>query len=389
MPKQVQKSGLLSKLNSKTKGSFDKAKSAEVKLPQGGGEVPAGVSGVAKLKSLKFDTYKSGENKGKLYFSGVGICVSGNPDKVNGVKVAGLRTQCRVDIFDTPNRKVKTEQEHLEEVINYFKLLGGKECVEALDDVGGLEDLANELVEMGIHFNFRTWKMNKRKKGEPNYNEKYDGPNAPEPRTNHTWAEAVDYEAEESGDEVEDETDKEEEVEDSKNETEVSDDNNGENTDDSETEASDEDDGLDELIALIQGKDKVKAAKAEKEFLAKALEAGISKEDVKNAESWEDAVEMVRNPKEEGEEDGEEDESEGDGEEESEEEENEEEVQTPAVDEIYSYKPEGSKTKIKVKVTFVSTKTESVKVLDVKTKKPLLGKDKKPLMIPFDELIVE
>lgn len=410
MAKTVAKSDVFAKIGAKANKAFTSAKKKEVKLP-GGGNVPGGIeNGVARLTEINFAEFKKGDNKGKPYFMAQAVVVnpdgSSRPWIVNGQKVDGLQTKFGPEaLCDTPAKKGQVVREngrytfdqHMDHVVNLFKLLAGKEAVESLENASELKELGDQLIEAGTYFTFRTWQPPKRKKGEPGYNPQYDGPDSPPSRVIETWGSAIEdfAQAESEGEEVEDEEEAEdgEEAEDESEETEEED--SEESEEDGEEEA--EDDGLDEL-ATEADKEKLTPAvkKARKELTEKAIEAGCDEDEVRAADTFADVVEMIRGMSSEETEDGEESGEDEEEAEESEETEGDEESeeQAPEVGGEYKYKPIDPKTKKPVKkaIDVTVTKVDEAKALayvkDSATKKAILNlKTKKPLGIPFDSLI--
>lgn len=152
----------------------------EVEMGQGG-ELPEIPNGVAKLVDCRFDIFKNGNNKGKPYFIAAGVVMA--PEKVNSngvpVRVKGLRTQIMIGLVDNPNsNKYPTVQSNIDRVLNELKKLGADVAgrISTDDSKSGdeIEELADELVQAGVHFNFRTWK-GKATEAYPN------------PRINHDW----------------------------------------------------------------------------------------------------------------------------------------------------------------------------------------------------------
>lgn len=400
MAKQMAKSDVFAKIGAKANKAFSSAKKKDVKLPSGG-NVPGGIeNGVAKLTSIDFAEFQKGDNKGKPYFMAQAVVVnpdgSNRPWIVNGVKIDGLQTKFGPEaLCDTPKAggKRKTFEEHMDHVVNLFKMLAGKEAVESLENASELKELGESLIEQGTYFSFRTWQPPKRKKGEPGFNPKYDGPDSPPSRVIETWGAAIeDFHTDAGeGEEVEDEeeVDSEEETESEDEDTEEeageeeSEDEDGEEESDEESDEETEDDGLDE-VAEAADNPKVSTAQkaARKDLTAKAVEAGYTKEEVAEADDWASVVEMIRNPKEEEEsEDEEASDEEGDDSEETEEE------ATPEVGNEYKYKPKGAKKAIDVEVTKINEAKGLAYVKDSATKKAVLDlKTKKPLGIPFAEL---
>lgn len=304
MAKQVVKSGagLIGKLGAKLKKAVEAHKDDEVRYSGGGSDLPGGIeNGIARLVLCKFGVYEKGDMKGEYYFRAQGVVVS--PKVYNGIPIEGLRTSIGPEpMCDTPNKTRKTVEEHVDWVLNELRKLGIDTSEMGAED---LETTAEALQEDGPYFRFRTWQGQKRKKGEAGYNEAYDGPNAPDPRVNHSWAGAIEgYDpenAEEGDDEVVDNTDSEE-VEEAEEE---------------ETDASEEVD----YAALGKAADK-SDEEAIDTLTEMATEAGLDPDDYA---SWKLLAEALAEGTEEVEEEAEEEEVEEEEAEEEEEEEAEEE----------------------------------------------------------------
>jgi len=112
MPAKVSKSPLMAKLGNKLAESFDKHKDDETRYG-GGSDLPKGIEGgIAQLVDCKFDTYKTGDNKGEFFFYAAGIVKA--PKEVGGVPIVGLRTQIGPEpLCDTPDRSRKTNRRSL------------------------------------------------------------------------------------------------------------------------------------------------------------------------------------------------------------------------------------------------------------------------------------
>lgn len=188
------KVSLASKLGGAGAKAFNESKGKEVRYDSGG-DLPPGIEGgVAQLASIKFGTYENGDTKGEYFFMASGIVIS--PDYVLGddktrIPVKGMRTQIGPEpLCDTPRRSRKTVGEHLDWVLNELKKLGVDTSELELDD---LEATCEQLVESAPYFRFRTWRGEATKE-------------YPDPRTNHVWQKAIEYNEEEGDGGVEDDT---------------------------------------------------------------------------------------------------------------------------------------------------------------------------------------
>lgn len=180
MAVQKAKSGLAAKLGAKGHAAVEGHKNDETVF-QGGGDLPAGIeNGIAQLVECKFDIVKEGDNKGEYYFYAGGVVVT--PKSImtdeGEFPIEGMRTSITEPLYDTPSRSRKTVDDHLAWILNELRKLGVDTSEVSLDN---LEATAAAVKESGTTFRFRTWK------GEAT--EQY-----PNPRVNHQWAGAVDYE---------------------------------------------------------------------------------------------------------------------------------------------------------------------------------------------------
>ena len=297
MAKQTAKTGLVAKLGTKLAKAVEAHKGDETKFAGGGVDLPKGIeNGIAQLVTCKFGVYEKGDFTGEYYFMASGIVVS--PKKHAGIPIEGLRTSIGPEpICETPNKSRKTVDEHIAWVMNELRKLGVDTADLGPDD---LETTVEAIQETKPHFRFRTWAGDKRKKGEPGYNEQYDGPNAPDPRVNHQWNGAVDMDSseEESDEEVEDNTEEEsEEVE--------------------ETEEASADQSNEDLALLADSQDEDAAATLNQI----ALDAGLEQETIDGTSNWAEVVALIEEAQAAGEEEEEEEEeAEEEAEEESEEE---------------------------------------------------------------------
>lgn len=266
MAKQTAKSGLLAKLGTKLAKAVEAHKGDETKFAGGGVDLPKGIeNGIAQLVTCKFGVYEKGDFQGEYYFMASGIVIS--PKKHAGIPIEGLRTSVGPEpICDTPNKTRKTVDEHVAWVMNELRKLGVDTAELGVDD---LESTVEALQETKPHFRFRTWAGDKRKKGDPLYNEQYDGPDAPDPRVNHQWNGAVDLDPsdeEETDEEVEDNTEGEEGEEESAGEQ-----------------------SLEDLALLADSQDEAAADTLNQA----AIDAGLTQDDINGTSNWAEVVALI------------------------------------------------------------------------------------------------
>jgi hypothetical protein len=255
-------SGFLSKMST-AKEAFEKHKGDEVKYDTGG-ELPAGVEGVAQLVECKFSQYEKGDKKGEYFFYAAGVVVE--PKEHDGLKIQGRRTSIMEPLCETPTRSRKSVDDHLQWILNQLKLLGAPVAEISFED---LEPTVVMLKEAKPYFKFRTWKGTKQK------------PTDPEPMVNHVWNGIVEYEHEESADDgVEDNT---EEVAEPKKENKKE----ASKKEETKTVETVTDEEWNELATLADEMDE----EAQTNIEAKAKGLGI---DVDNYDSWGSVVEAIK-----------------------------------------------------------------------------------------------
>ena len=186
----TQTGGILAKFAGKMKQAFNTHKSDETELSNFGELPPKIEAGIAQLVLCKFGVFESGDNKGQPYFMAQGIVLSpreaqtyddeGKP--MGKVVIEGLRTRIGPEpLCDTPDRQGekarRTTEDHLAWTLNELRKLG-------LDtdnlDYSELESAVQMLEEAQPTFRFRTWR------GKPT--EAY-----PDPKVNHMWNGIVDF----------------------------------------------------------------------------------------------------------------------------------------------------------------------------------------------------
>lgn len=335
----VKKSGLAAKLGKA--GAKAVKDHAGDETSYGQVDLPGGIrNGQAKLVECKFDTYKSGNNQGEYYWLAAGTVVS--PNKApNGQKVKGLRTQIMVPVCETPNSSL---EDNLARAMNEMRKLGidTDGC-----DVGDLESLAEALKEAAPMFSFSTQDRYDRNDIDKKTKKPKEGakPNGAWENWNGAVEDDNDTEEEDDIEEDEEEDVEEEDVE--EEEDELEDDEEEEDSDEDEEDESGKEAELRELARLAE-----KGKTVQKKKLAKiAEEAGMSEEDIDNADSWQDvAEETIRLLSEDSDDDDEEEDDE----------EEEEESLIPEKGGEYSYKPPKKRKPVVLTVTAVFKKSEKV-----------------------------
>jgi hypothetical protein len=305
MAKKVRKGTLASKLGAAGEKAVSSHRTDETVFDTGG-DLPAGIEGgIAQLTECKFDTFKKGDNTGEYFFFASGAVKE--PKRHDGVPIEGLHTRIGPEpLCDTPNRQSRPDVDaHVDWVMNEMRKLG----VDTSElDIDSLEEAAAAIKEEQPHFRFRTWK------GDAT--EQY-----PNPRVNHVWSGACEYEeGDEETDDVVDETEEED-------------------------EAPEED-----LTALGKAADGDDEA-AQTALSEKAEEAGIDPDDY---DTWTEVAEAIEGAPED-----------------EEEEEEEEEDDTPSSfepekEEVYLYKPPRARKAIECEVmaVFPRKRTCNLKSLD-------------------------
>lgn len=358
MAVQTAKSGVLAKLGDKLRKAHREVRSNEVRYSSGG-DLPEINLGVAQLVECKIDQYKSGDNKDQYFFYAAGIVKE--PKESNGIPVEGLRTSIMEPLCETPkSRTRKTIAEHWDNILNELKKLGLEvDGVEA-DDV--INDLIPALKESKPHFRFRTWA------GQPT--KEY-----PNPRINHDWKGVCDYEVngdtddgvvDETAEEVEEEVaDVEETVDETVETEEVAGDYNADEDVAALGAAADE--GDNDAIERL-------------DTLARSLDI-----EPDNIPSWSEVAEQIVALQSVDEEAAEA------------EEEIEEESVAVKVGDVYTYglseldpKTKKVKTrKVEVEILSVNADAQTVTLKSLDTGKTILGGNKKPLQVSWENLKTE
>lgn len=331
MAKKTQRNSVLAKLgNPLTKAILDH-KDDETVFDTGG-RLPENIeNGIARLTECKFDVYKKGPNKGKPFFYAAGTVVS--PEEHEGVKCKGRTTSIMEPLCDTKTMagKVTSLADHTDKMLNHLRLLGVEtsEFTEPED----LENAAEALKEEAPFFRFRTWK------GQPTAQFK-------NPRVNEVWMGATDY-VEEGESAVEDDTDGGDDSDDSAEESAF-------DPDDMDSVAKAADDGDEDAQTIITDRLKGVKLKPDKFKTWKlAVKALLAAEEAAGEDDTEDDAD---------DEDADTDEAEAEESDDAE----EEEEETPAVGDIWMFKPPGTKKKVEVEIMSVQAKAQTctVKNLD-------------------------
>lgn len=139
----------------------DETRTKEAEAP-GGGSLPAGVSGIAKLTRLDFNVMDSGDYAGEQRLYAHGVCVKPTTFKDsdgNVHNVAGALVQLnKINLCDTKNRNGEEIpfEENWAKAENRLKLLGIP--TEDMDDEDIEEQVLDYVKSTDIYFRFRTWK---------------------------------------------------------------------------------------------------------------------------------------------------------------------------------------------------------------------------------------
>lgn len=301
-------------------------------------QLPGGIkNGIAQLDMCKFDTYKTGDNEGEYYFFAQGVVISPFEVKTDSgkMKVQGLHTRLGpIPVCDTKKRNgdVVSLDDHVKEILNHMRLLGGEEFTNGATG-RSLEGLASALEKAQPYFRFST--------RESKATEEYEA------RTWESWygtkgLENFDPDSIEPQDEDEDETPESADVDD----------------------LAEDDAGFDEFADLDSLAEKAQKGdqEAQDTLTEMAREAGFTVKEIKAKKKWSEVADLCR-PSEEEVSDEEVDEDADEEVSDEGEDESEEEEFTPAKSEIYNYSPIDPKTKKPVK------KPLTVEVIKVNEKK--------------------
>jgi hypothetical protein len=373
MPGQKGKSGFLAKHGDRARKAFDAHKGDATEYSSFG-DLPAGVEGVAQLVECRLTQVKEGKkNAGEWLFYAAGAVKQ--PIEFEGQRLFGRRTSITCPLYDTPDRQGrKTLEDHLVWVANELRKLG----VDTAEmDVEEIPDTLAAVKEAAPHFRFRTWKGDKQTQGR--YKDQ-------EPRVQHFWEGIVDWteddEAGESG-QVQDNTRAPgtpkvaAAVRVATTPRTAASPANGKGAagkgqikgkvkppENEEPEFGD----LDSLAEAAEGGDD----SAVEKLTQLALDAGVTQEQIDEAENWSSVVELIGGV---GEEPEEPEPPEQTGTEEVPEEVTEEEDDTPKVEQVFSYRPVDPATKKKavkptqVEVTAVNAEKKTCDVKSLSDRK--------------------
>lgn len=348
MPPQTNNNNaILAKLKKQGLGKgVKKHKGDAIELPKSGGTVPPGIeAGIAQLIVCRFSERKEGEHKGKPFLDLQAIVVDVQDENPVLKKAIKKRIFNGEDLFDTPkSSKTKTFDQHLSKALNKLRLLGeDTEQIDTDDEdstLAAMVEILARLEEEKPCFEFKTW-IGKPSKAFPN------------PKVNVDWGMRVDdyTPPDESESGVVDES-----ADTSSTESESAADESTDTTSDESGESSESSDEVDWDALAVEATNDDKAAKEAIE--AKAEELGL-KDEVAAAESWADAVEMIKAAMEAG----------GGGSDTT----ADEAPWVPEVGKVYKTKPAGEKNKIDIKVVKVNTKNKTLDAKGVANKKDYKG----------------
>jgi hypothetical protein len=334
MPAQKSKVDIAGKLSKMFGKSHAKHKDDET--IGSAGRLPGGVQGIAQLTAGKIDEYKTGANKGKMYFQLRGVVKT-------PLEYEGVQTMIQEPLVDDPKNwnNAKTADEHYAEMLNTLRKLG---CNTSEIDDSDIVDAIESLVEEGPHFRYSTYQSEPTKQ-------------KPNPKVYENWHKKVDgYVSEGASDDAVEDNTKEETDEDTDEDT----------TDEEAEDTSEEDEGTSEIVDwMAVGKKADKGSPEDTSTLQEACEEhGVDPDDY---DKWVDVAAAII-------------EKLGEGDEPEAEEEEEEATADPETNDIRLYKPKGATKAVSVEVLGVVPKKRTATVKEVKTKK-------KHENVPFDQLL--
>lgn len=408
------RSSVLAKLGNRAKEVLANHATKEPEIPGMG--LPAGIdNGIAQVVECKFGVVEAGKPKaGATFFMCQGVVKE--PQQFKGVTVAGRRTMIYKEVA---NAKGEINEKNMEWAQDQLKILVGKNADPKMFLLENLEGTAALIRKAKPHTLFKTYKFDKQDvrqidgkwflcnltedgsvKGKVNIGGKEKGPYSTEqaaraanpyagsePMIQQTWCGATKYIAPSANGTVQDDSPPANTAEESSTPTGHDDaeptDTSGDSFNEfneSSTETADDVD-LDALAAAAY-----ESAEAQQQLNEIAINAGVDPDAVANSERWEDVVEMIRAQGTEGSTESEE--------------ESAEEAWTPAKGEVcyyYPKQPNGkavigkNKKPVRTEVVILTSdkKSSTCTVQDNDTKKPIIGTNKKPLPVKWDDLAVE
>lgn len=283
---------------------YESKKHEEVQLPTGGGNLPAGIeNGVARLLSLELQPPRKEDTDSLPWISIRGMVET--PPEHDGVPVRGMQ-----DFFNLPGGRPKSEDEVVDRILGVLNTFGYDmdDC-----DWSEVEDnsVFQSIVESKVYFRFRTWQ------GQPTNDR-------PDPRVNRIFlAAAPGYESDgEEDEEPEDDTE--------------------------EAEENEEQEEEEDLATLAKRADEEDDEDAQEAIEKAALDAGIDKTTIEEADDYATIVGMIDSDETE------------DGDEQEEEE--SEEGAAPEKGEVWKYKPPRSRRLTEVEVITVNNTKQTCNV---------------------------
>ena len=162
MPSQEGSGGLFRKYGDRLNENLQKA--VEKPTEYGPIGLPPGVrDGRAQVVKCYFKQYETGDNQGEYYFRCEAVALEPatvlNPKTGKDEKVAGLRTSIMIPCCETKNKqqKITTQEENMAKVINEMKKIAGDEYMTGAS-METLEELAKGIQDADppIYIKFRT-----------------------------------------------------------------------------------------------------------------------------------------------------------------------------------------------------------------------------------------
>jgi len=161
MAKQVSQAEVLQKLKGRGLGTaLDTAKDTPPNT--GNARLPAGIKGIAQLRSVKIGEFEQGDHKGELFFMATGVLVE--PVIHEGQTVRGMPTRIGPEpLCDTPKSsgKYKTKQDHVNRMVGWLYGLGVKTGSIINEEQLMAACLALENAKPKPHFRIETRKSSK------------------------------------------------------------------------------------------------------------------------------------------------------------------------------------------------------------------------------------